>query len=178
MKKGIVVALALVLGATAYAATLGVPWFMDNAPAFSGLPPNTAGICGMVFLHNNMSYRMECSIEYFTQLGDTIGPASNNTFGISPKASIGFRPVAYDPGTTPGGQESAEAAKVPDRPSGTVPPNDGKKNGSLVISWTGGDKDVQGFYMQGQTATQNTSSSNTTPLYKLMGFAHLLPPGL
>ena len=177
MKKGIVVALALMLGTFAYAASLGIPWFVDSAPAGCGSPPNATGIVGVITLHNNLSSRMTCQIEYFTSVGDSVGPLSNNTFTISPKASIAFRPVVSDPASAGSGLESAEANKVPDRPMSTVPPNDNKKNGSISITWSGGSQDVQGTYTQTQTAAQATSSGNTTVLWKLCGYGHLLPPG-
>ena len=173
MKKLLVVTLALAVGGVAFASSLSVPWFIDLGPTANRLPPVNDGAVGLVYLHNNLATQITCSIEYFTASGNSVGPAApNNTFVISPKASIGFRPVASDPNTATGGQENAEAGwLVPDRPSGTEGGNDNKKNGSLVVTWLGGENDVQGVYM---SATNKTLGGEN----RLVGYGHLLPPGI
>ena len=180
MKKMMVVALMLGAG-VAFASSLGVPWFVDTAPAASKLPPINEGVSGIVYLHNNQASALTCTIEYFTQAGISIGPTSNNTFVIPAKATVAFRPVACDPDTVAGGQEGAVAAAIPDRPRDTVanPLNDGKKNGSIVVTWVGGGQDVQGVYMQSQAVTHPLSTADPTgqKQLKLTGYGHLLPPG-
>ena len=139
MKKLLVVTLAVSFAGIAFASTLGVPWFIDTGPVANKLPPATKGVVGTVFLHNNKTSDLVCSIEYFTQAGNPVGPAApNNTFVIKPSASLAFRPVADDPDSVPGGQEATDAGQlVPNRPMGTEGGNDGKANGSLVVTWLG-----------------------------------------
>jgi len=176
MKKTLVVIVAMVMGGVAFASSLSVPWFVDTGPAANKLPPATTGVTGLVYLHNNKTEPITCSIRYFTQGGNDIGPeAPNNTFVIAPQASLAFRPVAYDPDTVGGGQEATDAGLlVPDRPMDTSIPgnNPAKKNGSLVVTWLGAATDVQGVYTQSQYVVQADSAVG-----KLTGYGHLLPPG-
>ncbi len=174
MKKLMVIALAVAVGGIAFASSLSVPWFIDLGPVANKLPPLNDGSVGLVYLHNNLSEQVTCSIEYFTAAGNSVGPAApNNTFVIAPKASIGFRPVASDPNSAPGGQENVDAGwLVPDRPlDTTIPGNDGKGNGSLVVTWLGGPNDVQGVYTYQQTITRSGEP-------RMISFGHLLPPGV
>lgn len=190
MKSLGVLALALLGGTTvAVASSLGVPWFVDGAPAANFIPGMTKGVTGIVYLKSNVGYALNCSIEYFSQSGVPLGPANNtsladqnNSFVIPPYASVAFRPVATDPDSTPGGQESSLAVLVPNRPKvgvnsvratvGQV--NDGKDNGSITISWTGVPTDVQGTFVYYQTFIPNSGDARfpTTLTY-----GHLLPPG-
>ena len=174
MKKLLVVMMALTLGGVAYGSTLGVPWFVDTGIPANKLPPNSNGVVGIVYLHNNLQTTINCSIEYFTAGGTSVGPlAPDNTFSIAANASLGFRPVASDPSTVAGGQEATDSGwLVPDRPTTTDvhPDTDGKKNGSCVITWMGGPSDVQGVYLQEQLTTRDGEG-------KIVAFAHLLPPG-
>ena len=176
MKKALVVMIALTVGGLAFASSLSVPWFVDTAPAQAKFPPNVNGVSGIVYLHNNTLTPKVCSIEYFTQAGSSVGPASpDNTFVIAPQASIAFRPVASDPSTAPGGQESIDSGwLVPDRPMITVAgePDEPKKNGSLGVTWLGEATDVQGVYVMNQFVVQPDSAVG-----KLVSYAFLLPPG-
>lgn len=183
MKKLMVVALMLMVGTgVAYGASLNVPWFVDNAGAAVGNPPVSTGSLGMVFLHNNTSSNVTCSIAYYTAAGTNIGPSSpNNTFVISPNASIAFRPVADDPSSVTGGQEQPSGRVVPNRPSGTTGGNDNAKSGSLVINWTGTSTDVQGVYMNVTTLNGATLSQGGVLTPRINGYStygHLLPPGV
>jgi len=172
MKKVLVIALMLGAG-LAYASTLGVPWFMDGGATGSN-PPAANGDFGAIYIHSNATAVLEVSIAYYTAVGNYIGPdAPYNTFYIQPNASLGFRPVQDDPS-----QESVEARKIPNRPVSSVPPNDNKKNGSIVFSWLGPNTYLQGAFAQYSTVTHVTSSTNTTPVYMLQGYGHLLPPGI
>lgn len=175
MKKTLVVIVAMVMGGVAFASTLSVPWFVDTGPTANKLPPVSKSVVGLIYLHNNKAERITCSIAYYTQGGNYVGPdAPFNTFTIAPQASIAFRPVAYDPDSIGGGQEATDAGLlVPDRPlSTTIPGNDGKANGSLVVTWLGAATDVQGVYTQSQYVVQPDSAVG-----KLTGYGHLLPPG-
>ena len=167
MKKLTIVALALMVAGVAFASSLNVPWFVDNSAAASKFPPVSPGVSGIVYLHNNKTETITCSIAYYSQEGVSLGPAApGNTFVIAANASIAFRPVAYDPDSVTGGQEAVDAGLlVPDRP--TV---DGKKNGSLVVTWLGEATDVQGIYTMNQYAGGINAG-------KLVSYAYLLPPG-
>lgn len=190
MKSLGVLALAVLGGTTfAVASSLGVPWFVDGAPAANFIPGVTRGVTGIVYLKNNVGYPLTCSIEYFSQTGVPLGPANNttladqnNSFVIPPYASVAFRPNTVDPDSTPGGQESAIAVLVPNRPKTGVDSvlatsgqaNDGKDNGSITITWTGDPTDVQGTFVYYQTFIPGSGDARfpTTVTY-----GHLLPPG-
>ena len=182
--------LALLGGTTvAVASSLGVPWFVDGAPAANFVPGATRGVTGIVYLKSNVNYPLTCSIEYFSQTGVPLGPANNttladqnNTFVIPPFASVAFRPVASDPDSTPGGQESALGMTVPNRPRTGVnsalatvgQTNDNKDNGSITISWTGDPTDVQGTFVYFQTFIPPAGDARFPTT---MSYGHLLPPG-
>lgn len=173
MKKlSLVLAIAMVVGVgIAYASSIAVPWFVDNAPSAAGLPPSS-GVMTIIYLKNNTEEDIVAEISYTSANGTTLDdPATPeneaeypyNTFVIPAKSTQGFRPVADDP--PPSGQESLAANAVPDRPRYTDV-NDsstGQKNGSATISWQGAATDVQGM-----TAT---TAAN-------MSYAHLLPSGV
>lgn len=164
MKKAVV--LLVVLGASvAFASSLGIPWFVDTAPAGAGFPPTSGQTC-LIYLKNNTADVLECEIEYFNAAGTSLGPAAPaNTFVIQPFASIAFRPVVADSSANPGGQENPAAGfLVPDRPVDV----DTKPNGSAVIRWQGAPTDVQGMLAQ---------VGARTDLRGQISYAHLLPPG-
>ena len=190
MKSLGLLALAILGGTTfAVASSLGVPWFVDGAPSANFIPGVTKGVTGIVYLKSNVAYPLTCAIEYFSQSGVPLGPASNasladqnNSFVIPPFASVAFRPVATDPDSTPGGQESTLAVLVPNRPRvgvnsvlatvGQV--NDGKDNGSITISWTGDPTDVQGTFVYYQTFIPGSGDARFPTS---ITYGHLLPPG-
>lgn len=174
MKKIGLIALALTVGAScAYAASIKVPWFIDNAAVGAGIPP-TGGDDGfprtltLVSLSNTTATVLECSIAYYDTLGNFIGPdqnGSDNTFVIAPNATVQFRPVASDlvDGTTnPNGQESVAGNSVPNRPAGG-------KNGSITITYQGDAADMAGivqFYSQGTArASAFSSAYSLIPLF-------------
>jgi hypothetical protein len=180
MKKLSVALLVMALGAgVAYASSLTVPWFVDNSgPAanFPPLPGKGGGVSGIVFLHNNKTTTVTCSIQYFSENGINLGPPSNNSFTINPSSTIAFRPVADDPNSVGGGQEAVSGRAVPNRPSNNateIAAGGAKKNGSLVVSWFGDGGDVQGIYQQGQVVVQPDS-----PIGKAFIWGTLLPPGV
>ena len=179
MKKVLLV--ALMLGASvAFASSLCVPWFVDNAPVGAGYPPQLKGTMTLVYLHNNTAADITCTIAYFTSSGVSIGPAApDNTFVVPIASSVGFRPVRYDPSTSPGGQESSVAVAIPDRPMGTEGGNDNKKNGSIKIEWAGANTDIQGMVTMVGVQNMPLDITNPTgPKGTLMNqYGHLLPPG-
>lgn len=174
MKKLGFLAMMVALGGVAFASSLAVPWFVDNAPAACNNPPNLpGGEMGIVTLKSNVDRVMTCAITYYNSAGERLGPdAPNNTFTIAPMSALAFRPVANDPGTA-GGQEGAQGLLVPNRPMGVVTPTypsgDNKKNGSITIMWDGDPTDIQGQYAYFNTSTANQMNSS---------YGHLLPPGV
>lgn len=158
----VMVAMAMVAG-IAFASSISIPWFVDNAAPNTGWPPS-AGNTTLIYLKSNVEDVLECEITYFSEDGVNLGPEyPNNTFTISPLSAVSFRPVVEDPnGTVEGGAtnglEGAQGVAVPDRPREV----DTKKNGSAMISWVGGPNDLQGM-----VATTSQALS----------YAHLLPPG-
>ena len=166
MKKLTIIAVVIAVGVTgAFASSLKVPWFNDNAPAGNGVPGTENGVTGLVTLTSNSDIVEVCAITYYNAAGDDLGPAGpNNTFTIAPFSSLAFRPVADDPGTAPGGQEGPQGVLVPNRPR--VVGVDTKKNGGLKVEWVGGSS-----LIQGQIAYFQTKGTLT------MSYAHLLPPG-
>ena len=191
MKKLGILALTVAAGSTvAFSSSLSIPWFVDNAPAANFIPGVASGVTGIVYLKSNVSYNLTCSIEYFTQDGAPVGPANNatladtnNTFTIAPYSAVAFRPATFDPGTVSGGQESTVGVAIPDRPTTGVNSvlaqpghvNDGKRNGSLTISWTGNSNDVQGTFAYFQTFIP---ASGDARFPTTMSYGHLLPPGV
>lgn len=161
MKKIAIFALVCAVGVSmAFASSIKVPWFVDNAAAPATLPP-AGGIATIVYLTSNSDSVVDCTIAYYTAEGTFVGPADDgvsNTFSIAPRSSLAFRPVADDTA-----QENALAgALVPNRPL-TGAGNDGKKNGSCVVEWTGASD-----LIQGQVTSWNSLQ---------FGYAHLLPAG-
>mgnify|MGYP003572901609 CR=1 len=163
MKKFLVVAVVLAVGVSfAFASSLKVPWFVDNAPEDTTNPPASGLVIGNVFLTNNLATDVECAITYFDKTGADIGfkPATGggatNTFVIPAGASWAFRPVADG-----GSQEGGAGAVIPNRP-------DGGKNGSIRIEYVGANGAIGGYY-----AYTKTSSTGA-----VVSYAHLLPAGV
>ena len=193
MKKMSLVLIMLV-GSIAFASSLSIPWYVDNAPVNTGLPPAADGGLSLIYLKSTVDRVLTCEIAYYNADGVLLGPQPPlNTFTIQPKAALGFRPVADDPiagltspwggSGTAGGQEGAAGVAVPNRPrsanASTVIPGttvtDTKKNGSITISWSGvGSEatDLQGSQMAWAKGTDATDKRIT-----LVSFSHLLPPG-
>lgn len=177
MKKFAMIAMLLV-GSVALAASLNVPWYADNSPAGAGIPPSS-GALTLVGLHNNLSTSIECDIMYYAADGTPLDQANDadsrlycwapdyHTFVIAPNATIQFRPVEHDPSTSPGGQESASGMLVPNRPRFDNGDPEGwtlKKNGSIVVTWSG-----EGWMVQGRVAEYRPTGQGMA--------AFLLPAG-
>lgn len=175
MKKLGIIALTMAVGSgMAFAASLSIPWFVDNAPAANGIPGKNPGVTGIITLKSNRTDVVTCSIAYFAPDGTALGPSASegNTFTIAPLSALAFRPVVEDPGTVAGGQEAAQGLAVPDRPQ--VPDASGKigKNGSITIEWAGDPTDVQGQIAYFQTSPDPSTGATVT-----FSYSHLLPPG-
>ena len=187
MKKASFVLIMLV-GSIAFASSLSIPWYVDNAPVDNGLPPTKDGGLSLIYLKSTVNRVLTCEIAYYNEGGAFLGPQPGyNTFTIEPLAALGFRPVADDPilgltgltgatGTTQG-QEGKAGVLVPNRPRSAnstmaIPGTtviDIKKNGSITISWSGigaEATDLQGSQMA-------WAKGGTT----VVSFSHLLPPG-
>ena len=155
MKKFVFLGLVLAVGASmAFAATISVPWFLDSAPNDSNPLELTGGQVTLVTLLNTTSSELTCSIEYFDQDGNSLGPVTNNTFSLSPSAATAFRPVAVNDA----GSEGTAGQAVPDRPT-----LDGKKNGSLTVTYVKNEGDGPSI-----TGTSTTFAKNG------IGYQHLL----
>lgn len=143
MKKLGFVAVMLMVGASvAFASSISVPWYIDNAGINRGLTPEGGLTMTLIYLKNNASEKIVCQIAYNAADGSALGPAvGSDTFEIAPQATILFRPVADDSNLAQGGQEDpSTGAKVPNRPR-TVDP---KKNGSITIRHPGPPGTVSG----------------------------------
>ncbi len=186
-KLSFVAMLVLVGTGVAFASSLSVPWFSDNAPANNGVVGTKNGTTNLIYLKSNVDTTLTCYITYYNQDGVCLGPfAPDNSFTIAPKSALAFRPVVYDPdGTIPdigqsNGMEGSQGLAVPDRPrspdSSTPIPGigiiDTKKNGSCTIEWIGGPNDIQGANVN-LTTVVNASGTKDT-----MSYGHLLPPGM
>ena len=148
--------------------SLSVPWFVDMAGVAQRLPAEDGKVTSIIYLHNNLTEEFAGLIEYFTQDGVSIGPAwPDNYFTLPASATVAFRPVADDPSSVAGGQESEVARAIPNRPMGTEGGNDDKKNGSLVVRWNGEPTDVQGILKDWQQKSETLVYSSSV----------LLPPG-
>ena len=170
MKKFLMIALVVAVGVSfAFASSLKVPWFVDNAGPATGDPPSK-GQMGIVTLTSNSDDVVVCEIAYYnaggTEVGYDTARSDSNTFTIAPLSSLAFRPVQLDPGSE-GGQEGPQGVLVPDRNT-----SDNKKNGSCVIRWVGSPGLVQGMVLTSKT------NPNVNGLQGIVSYAHLLPAGV
>jgi len=147
---------------------LSVPWFVDTAGAAQGIPAADNETTTVVYLHNSTGRDLAAAIGYSTSTGVFIGPRwPDNYFLIPAQSTVAFRPVADDPASVRGGQETDLALLVPNRPMGADGGNDNKRNGSLVVRWYGNPSDVQGILKEWRQSDDDSVYSN----------AVLLPPG-
>ena len=169
MKKLGFFAVMLMVGASvAFASSISVPWYIDNAANNTAMDPVAGSTASLIYLKNNSSDTTLCSIAYNAQDGSALGPEEGlNTFVIAPSATILFRPVAVnDSDFAAGGQEGATTgALVPDRPRDV----NTKKNGSITIRFIGSPTTIQGEL----TANFKPGSAGA----QLVSYAYLLPPG-
>jgi hypothetical protein len=203
MKKLSLFALMVIFGTSvAMAASLAIPWFVDNAPVKNSIPGTTPGVTGVITLKSNSTDTVVCTIEYYSQEGWFLGPqAPNNTFAIAPLSSLAFRPVQADPDPTvttdgggnfvampagqtntanAGGQEGLQGVLVPDRPRSVndqpIPGSDDGNGNQVVDTKKNGSITIRwnggDTLIQGQVAYFQTAAGGVT-----MSYAHLLPPG-
>jgi len=170
MKKVMLVALMMV-ATVAFASSISIPYFVDNAPAGSKFPPNAGanatslGQTCVVYLHNNQDSVVTCSIDYFNADGTSAPYAAgvSNTFTLPPLATIPFRPVMTDPagslpGGIPGGLEFAEGLLIPNKPNDTTSPWD--NNGSAVVRWVGAKTKVNGVVTMAMFAPTSSQTAS------------------
>jgi len=63
MKKLGFLAMMVALGGVAFASSLAIPWFIDNAPVACNNPPNLpGGEMGIVTLKSNVDHVVTCAI--------------------------------------------------------------------------------------------------------------------
>jgi hypothetical protein len=173
MKKVAILALMLAMGLSmqAGAASIGIPWFVDSASTGVRIPPTNGTTTTIIYLNNNSNSPVECAIAYFDQEGNALGPVTNNTFELPANATVAFRPVADDPATVPGGQESAVARTVPNRPQGATFAN----NGSARITYDdqGGTVRITGKSETWQHRIADPADASKG--YATLNSAYLLP---
>lgn len=168
MKKLGFVAVMLMVGASvAFASSLSVPWYIDNAPPGVGLTPPAPFTVALIYLKNNSSTVTVVQISYASADGTQLGPPpGEDTFEILPNATILFRPVATDTDLANGGQEEpTTGGLVPNRPRNVQT----QKNGSITLRFEGGPATVQGEVTSFFTPA--------TPGAQTVTYSYLLPPG-
>jgi hypothetical protein len=193
MKKLTFTALVLMIGTVAFASTLGIPWYVDNAAPNGSAPPigkvagSAYGQAAIVFLKNTTTADLPCTIMYYNMAGEELGPFGasttgnpadkDNTFYIPASAAVAFRPVQNDTAVEP-----PLGLAIPNRPAIGAPAGSSSgltniHNGSIVISWEGsGANDVQGYAVTYQNWWSGTGTAATTT--RSLGWAYLLPPGV
>ena len=177
MKKMAIMALVLTMGfmvgVEANAATVGIPWFVDTAGTGVRIPATDGGVTTLVYLNSSAAVDTTCMITYYSQDGVDIGPLTNNTFVIPAKSTVAFRPVADDPASVTGGQESEVARLVPNRPLGTAGGNDNKKNGSASVQYDDANGKITGKSESYRHALADPNDSAKG--YATLSYAYTLP---
>lgn len=205
MKKLSVFAMLVIIGTSvAVAASLAVPWFVDNAAPKSGIPHADKGVTGLINLKSNRTDTVTCKIAYYSQEGYFLGPPDDgvsNTFTIAPRSALAFRPVISDPdptvcgaigseapcptGTTNsannGGQEGWQGFKVPNRPTSVdgapIPGSDDGEGNEVVDVKKNGSITIS--WAGDPTDVQGFTAYFQTSAERLtMSYAHLLPTGI
>ena len=208
MRKFAVVAIALMVGVSfAYASSLAIPWFVDNAQIGSGIPGDSNGVTGVVTLKSNVASEITCYITYYNQAGDKLGPfPPDNSFTIAPLSSLAFRPVQDDPdgtitvaqlqeyGIDPngdgnidsadlvGGQEGIQGLLVPNRPRSVDNSTPIPDTGGVIDRKKNGSITIEWIGgapqdVQGQVAYYQTNIQGDGQVVT-MSYAHLLPTGI
>lgn len=155
MKKFVFMgALTLVCAGVAFAGSLNVPFFLDDAPSDGAFPPS-AGTASFIAIHNNTASGLVCAITYTRANGDPKTPTPN-TFLLPANSTWSFRPVGND------GATEGSGTAVPNMALQTGDP----EAGSATITWTGGANDVQGRLSAVRSTTGGGDSA-----------AFTLPPG-
>ena len=158
MKKFVIIATVMLLGAgVALAASINVPFFLDDTPPGGGFPPQTDTMF-FIGLKNTTAAPIVLTVDYRKSDG-TVSTISvgNATFSLGAFESISFRPHFLDDGVD---SQNAGAAFInPGRSDDTA--------GAATFTWAGGTNDIQGRGVQIGGVTENVGS-----------FSFLLPPGV
>jgi hypothetical protein len=192
----------MLVGSIAFASSISIPWYIDDAKQNTFLPPKQDGNLSLIYLKSTVADVLTCTIEYFNSNGDPLGPkpgvmgdAMNqngkkmvNTFTIAPRSALGFRPSCDDPRngvtspfgatSTDGGQEGAQGVAVPNRPrsvDSTTP-----IPGTTVIDQKQNGSITISWTNGDKTAATDMQGSQMAWALKsgvLVSFSHLLPPG-
>jgi hypothetical protein len=149
MKKTWVVAAIMFVGfGVAMAASMQVPFFLDDASA--GYPP-TDGTASFIGLKNTTMSDIVCTVTYTDASGNSATPAAN-TFVLPANSSLSWRPTIND--STSEGEAGAAVPDAVDLPNDT---------GSATISWTGTVNDVVGRVVQMRASSSTDSQAYTLP---------------
>ncbi len=163
MKKLTIIAMVMVIGAgAAFAATLNVPFFLDNEDANGFFPPrfSTKFFIG---LKNTSAGPLTITVSYQDSTGaDKTGIIGNTTFSLAAGESVSFRPGVSDPGvdSSTAGPGQKDIVRMLSVANGGPP----SRAGAAVFEWTGGTNDIQGRGVQIDCCGAGA-------------FAFLLPPG-
>jgi len=99
----------------------------------------------LVYLHNNRSEDVSCEIEYYTQNGVWVGRLTRAQKCLPSGEFVAGIPAGGGrSGVGAGRSGSRSGPGSPNRPMGTDNGNDDKKNGAIVVRWTGSPYDLQG----------------------------------
>lgn len=162
MKKLVVIATVMVIGTgAALAASLNVPFFLDNAPA-DGLFPPTTNTKFFIGLKNTTGGAIVITIAYQDASGaDQTGITGNTTFSLGAGESISYRPGVSDPGVDSGNATTKNVVRLKTVVNG----GPASRAGAAIFTWTGGANDIQGRGVQIDCCGSGS-------------FAFLLPPGI
>ena len=70
MKKLAIMAVALMVGTSlAFAASLAIPWYVDNGATFNGIPGAVNGVTGIVTIKSNRTDVLDCAVSYYNAEG-------------------------------------------------------------------------------------------------------------
>lgn len=151
MKRAAAIALVLLMGTgAALAASLNVPFFLDNAATGQGFPHAT-GIMFFVAIKNTTGAPIVVTVNYFDPNGNAINDAGRTTQYLIGGQGVSFRPRFDDPSVEPPVVAGLRRAT--------------SNAGSVTITWTGATTDIQGRAVQ-----LDANSGNA--------FSFLLPPGV
>jgi hypothetical protein len=128
MKKLFAIALmGVVATSMAFASTVGVPFFADNATTV--FPENPGDFTTYVGLKNNTTDDITLTVQYFDDTGAEVAADQGGTFVLTAGAGVGIRP-ATDVGDNPLGET------FPNMETGT--------SGAMLVTYFGKRGDVNG----------------------------------
>lgn len=164
MKKIAIFAVVLVLGTgVAFASSLNVPFFLDNAAPLGGSLAPSSGSVTFIGIKNTTSSDIVITLTYFVRNNDpndsgfiTTDPA---TAILSANQGLGWRPGSDDPGIEGAGNAIPDIVSAEAALGGAASLN---VAGSATITWEGDPSDIIGRLVE--------IKSNSQSMY-------LLPPG-